>query len=387
MCRELVYSKNNIIGLIILSIILLNMKANKRKIQFDGKLYLVIILSTLVIMILNIIMGCLNGKSGYLIRETYIIVAAIYFILNPIPYMAWALYTDFYIHKSKRRFKKITPIFAIPAIISIILCILSIFNKGVFFIDENNLYQRGNLFWLNVILYYSYFVSTYIQIIVQRKNINKKDYYSLLTFPILPTLAGILQIVDMSKPFIWLAVSISILIIYLNIQNQEIYEDYLTGLYNRRKLDIYLKNVIRELEEGEFIFVIMIDVNDFKHINDTYGHIEGDNALKHMANILTESFRTEDFISRYAGDEFIVITKLQDENSKEEIISRLRRKVEKFNETNQTHYDINISLGYDIYNPELKIKPNDFIRHIDKLMYKDKERIKGVKANNNSVLC
>lgn len=376
MCPELAYSQNNMIGLTILSIILLNMKANKKKMKVDGKLYLILLLSTAVIMILNIIMGCLNGESGYLIRETYIMVAAIYFILNPIPYMIWSLYTYFYIHRSKRRLRKMIPIFAIPAIISIIICIFSIFNESVFFIDENNLYNRGRLFWLNVILYYSYCVGTYIQIIVKRKNIRKKDCYSLLTFAILPIVAGIVQIVDMSEPFIWLAVSISILIIYLNIQNDEIYEDYLTGLYNRRKLDVYFKNCIRELEGDELIFVVMMDINDFKHINDTYGHIEGDNALKHMANILIESFRAEDFISRYAGDEFIIITKLQDKNHKEERISRLIRKVEKFNRTDKTPYDISVSLGYDIYNPELESDANDFIMHVDKLMYQDKERIK-----------
>lgn len=358
------------------------MNSNKKKIKPDEKLYLTIIISTSLIMVLNIIEAAINGQTGYLLRETHIILTTTYFILNPIPFMFWSLYADFYIHKSIRRTKKLFPIFAIPAAISIILCILSIYNKRVFFITEDNVYKRGDLFLLNAIFYYIYYIGTYIQIIIERKNIRKRDCYSLLAFAIFPTIAGILQIILTSQTFIWLAISISCLIIYLNIQNSQIHEDYLTGLYNRRQLDIYLKNCIRNQQEDELIFMVMLDLNYFKKINDIYGHMEGDEALKHTANILIDSFRSEDFISRYAGDEFVIIAILEDENLKEEMIERVRRKFEEFNKTDITSYDIDISLGYDIYKPDLKMDADDFIKHVDKLMYKDKERIKECKCRD-----
>ncbi len=373
---RLAYSQNNVIGLMILIVILLNMRTDDRRMKYDEKLYFIMISSTSFIMVLDIIMSALNGRSGYLLREAHIIITTIYFLLNPIPYMAWSLYADFFIHKSIRRTKKIFPIFTIPAIISIGLIFLSFYNKGVFYIDLDNVYRRGNLFIFNAVLYYLYFVGTYIQVIIKRKNIRKKDYYALLTFGITPAIAGIVQAVNTSEAFIWLGISMSSLIIYLNIQNGEINEDYLTGLYNRRQLDMYLKNNIRNLEEDEFLFMIMIDLNDFKNINDSYGHIEGDEALKHTADILLDSFRSEDFISRYAGDEFVVILKLEDESRGEELVARLRKKFEDFNNSGLKPYDISISLGYDIYDPESKMDADDFIMHIDKLMYRDKERIK-----------
>ena len=206
----------------------------------------------------------------------------------------------------------------------------------------------------------------------------KKDYYAMLTFGLIPAMAGVLQILYTGKTFIWLAISISSLIIFLTIQSDEINKDYLTGLYNRRQLDIYLTTRIRDLKKGDLLLMIMMDLNYFKTINDTYGHLEGDEALKNTANILMDSFRSEDFISRYAGDEFVIVVKLEKESDKEEIITRLTRNFEVFNRSNITPYDIEFSLGCDIYQSELEADAEGFINHTDKLMYADKDKRKRV---------
>ena len=382
MIHRFSYSEKNIICLLILLVIFLNIRSKHKKLKSDGKLFLALITSNSLIMILNIIINVMDGKTGFMLRQTNIVLTTIYFILNPIPYMTWSLYADFYIHRDIKRLKKIIPIVSIPAIISMLITISSVFMDGIFIIDENNVYKRGKLFWLAATLYYSYFVITYIQILLNKNNVRKKDYYALLTFAILPAITGILQLKNAGQSYIWLSVSISALIIFINIQNNEINKDYLTGLYNRRQLDRYLKHSIREMRLGEFLFMIMIDINDFKNINDTYGHIEGDEALRHMSDILADTFRAEDFISRYAGDEFVVIMKLEDRACREQIISRLREKFKEFNESNITPYDLSISLGYDIYDPELKMGAKDFIVHTDRLMYQDKRRIKDKECRN-----
>ena len=375
------YSENNVIGLIILLIIFVNMKSNTRKMTPDKKIYLTLILSTTIIMILDILLDFVHKKTGIFAKEINIIMTIgyiIYFSLNVVPYIAWSFYVDFYIHRSVRRLKKIGPIISIPAILSIILVFLSIYNKKIFFIDQNNAYNRGSLFMFNSALYYSYLIMTYIQIIRKRKNIMKKDYYAMLTFGLIPAMAGVLQILYTGKTFIWLAISISSLIIFLTIQSDEINKDYLTGLYNRRQLDIYLTTRIRDLKKGDLLLMIMMDLNYFKTINDTYGHLEGDEALKNTANILMDSFRSEDFISRYAGDEFVIVVKLEKESDKEEIITRLTRNFEVFNRSNITPYDIEFSLGCDIYQSELEADAEGFINHTDKLMYADKDKRKRV---------
>lgn len=373
MLARLRYIENNVIGLIILLIILLNLRFKEKGAKSDEKLFLALIVSNIMIMVLNISINILDGTTGFLLRETNIVLTTFYFILNPIPYLVWSLYVDYYIYKSARRLKIILPRLIIPAAISIIISIFSVFNKGVFYINQDNIYSRGSLFTVNALLYYSYFVYTSIKIMSNKRNLRQKDYYSLLIFAVPPAISGLLQITYFGRSYIWLSISISSLIVFISIQNNELTKDYLTGLYNRRQLDIYLENSIRNISGNEKLFMIMIDINDFKEINDKYGHIEGDQALKHTADILVESFRSEDFISRYAGDEFVVLLKLEEDICEEAIIDRLKENFDKFNEKSKTAYNIEISLGYDIYNSQFNMNANEFIMCTDQLMYQDKK--------------
>lgn len=88
-----------------------------------------------------------------------------------------------------------------------------------------------------------------------------------------------------------------------------IYTDYLSGLYNRRYLIEYIENRIPALEREPRPFgIVMLDIDDFASINNTYGHNVGDRAIQHIATALTKTFkRKTDIVSRYGGDEFVVL--------------------------------------------------------------------------------
>lgn len=101
-----------------------------------------------------------------------------------------------------------------PALISMALSILSPFNQGIFFINNENVYQRGDLFLFNLAIYFTYFIVTYMQMIKNRNEINKKDYYTLLFFGVIPVILGLLQFVYPTESFVWLGVSLSVLLIY-----------------------------------------------------------------------------------------------------------------------------------------------------------------------------
>jgi diguanylate cyclase (GGDEF)-like protein/PAS domain S-box-containing protein len=84
--------------------------------------------------------------------------------------------------------------------------------------------------------------------------------------------------------------------------------DHLTGLFNRRYMEATLEHeLLRASRKGLFVGVIMLDVDDFKNFNDTYGHAAGDNILKELGRMLLEHVRGEDIASRYGGDEFIIV--------------------------------------------------------------------------------
>lgn len=100
--------------------------------------------------------------------------------------------------------------------------------------------------------------------------------------------------------------------LYLNMDeiNQKVELDELTGVYNRRHIDHYLKKyVLKTREQNKDIGIAMVDIDYFKSINDTYGHLVGDEVLKAVAQVLENNIALSkgDFVSRFGGDEFIVV--------------------------------------------------------------------------------
>lgn len=146
---------------------------------------------------------------------------------------------------------------------------------------------------------------------------------------------------------------------YLNSTNElfikykdDSIKDYLTGLNNVRQFDKIFNDLINKIsEKGEKLSLLFIDIDFFKKVNDTYGHVEGDLVLKQLANILISTCRSFDVISRNGGEEFSVL--LLDCSSKEAntIAERIRRVVKNhlFEISNGKHIQITASIGIACY--------------------------------------
>jgi diguanylate cyclase (GGDEF)-like protein len=84
--------------------------------------------------------------------------------------------------------------------------------------------------------------------------------------------------------------------------------DKLTGIYNRLKLDeVLTAEILRAKRYTRPLAVILIDIDQFKLVNDTYGHLIGDTVLKEVSSLLNENMRESDFVGRWGGEEFLVI--------------------------------------------------------------------------------
>jgi len=144
------------------------------------------------------------------------------------------------------------------------------------------------------------------------------------------------------------------------------FHDILTGLYNRA----YFEEELKRLDTSRQLPLSMLigDINGLKLINDAFGYKEGDLILKGMADILKKSCRADDIIARWGGDEFVIMLPNTCEDVVSKIISRIRRKCEKFNYKN---IPLNISLGFST-----KVKINqeisDIIREAESRMKEEK---------------
>lgn len=115
----------------------------------------------------------------------------------------------------------------------------------------------------------------------------------------------------------------------------------------------------------------MIDLNGFKQINDNYGHAEGDAALILTADLLRKSFSEYGVVTRYAGDEFVVMLNTTDEAFVKTLIERSKRIFAEENEKNKKPYPLSASMGYAV--SDLRVETVDaFMNRLDREMYRDK---------------
>ena len=144
--------------------------------------------------------------------------------------------------------------------------------------------------------------------------------------------------------------------------------DPLTGLYNRRALESFGLKEIERAKRGQPFSLIVLDVDYFKSINDTFGHLAGDKALKKVADFLKQTCRSSDLIFRYGGDEFLIIAPTLEANR---IVQRIKEKLlsARLDENGKV---IALSLSYGIASSTEVVSFEDWIRKADIEMYKCK---------------
>lgn len=143
-------------------------------------------------------------------------------------------------------------------------------------------------------------------------------------------------------------------------------KDPLTDTYNRRTIEQnFLKMVLTCKKENKKLGIVMVDLDNFKDINDTYGHHIGDQALIHIANKITESAGKNDLVARWGGDEFVILMS----NINANYIQDFKKKVEKGDFDGLL--SLKASIGYSTY-PDDGESFQELVRQADYLMYKEK---------------
>jgi diguanylate cyclase (GGDEF)-like protein/PAS domain S-box-containing protein len=142
--------------------------------------------------------------------------------------------------------------------------------------------------------------------------------------------------------------------------------DALTGLMNRRALEDCLDNeCARSIRSAAPLSLFMLDIDDFKGFNDTFGHVRGDEVLRQIAILMQRWTRRGDLVARYGGEEFLVILPATDLNAAFGIAERLRQAIA---ETDWKHRLITVSVGVATRNENIPT-PTEFIHQVDQALY------------------
>lgn len=155
--------------------------------------------------------------------------------------------------------------------------------------------------------------------------------------------------------------------------------DPMTGLYNRRGFYKYVKNISAEENSGNKVWLFSVDMDYLKYINDTFGHTEGDTAIKTMANALIYACCGKEICARFGGDEFAVAG-IGGDNYPEEYMGRVRAYLDDFNASSGKPYKVGMSCGWAMVTGTLANGIDEFIRTADARMYEDKRRRKSVRG-------
>lgn len=207
------------------------------------------------------------------------------------------------------------------------------------------------------------------------------------------TVRGVLNIADIHgmEPEYIVQYTASLIqnILGINILNARLYQktqqlalfDGMTGIYNKQVFKEFLNKECDYSERhGEPLYLAMIDVDDFKIINDTYGHRTGDEVLAHLGQILRQAARSSDVVARYGGDEFAWIIHCDDDTRARNALERFRTKV--FHSRLSNNINLSVSIGFARYSPNSGDSTKELIDRADAALYRVKKNGKNqVKGN------
>lgn len=342
--------------------------ANRQKAEYDRDMRLLQQMMV-TIGIANISDSCvyyLAGSSNIVIKVLVFLSGSGLFLGNVMIGYLWAKFIMVHMNIPFSDIRR--NIYRTIGLISIVLLVINIFYPLVFSVSDGR-YQRG-FAYIIFLLFAAFYILDSLYLYVKRVKKNG----SLKLFPVhiflIPVILGVvIQAFFVEIAITWTSIAISVAGIMTALKNEIIFTDCLTGLYNRVYLEFLHKRACNK--KDCWVSGIMIDLNGFKQINDNYGHAEGDLALCIVADLLLKSFSEYGVVTRYAGDEFVIMLNTTDDQLIQKIIKSAKKNFVTENEKNDKPYQLSASMGYAITNLSNETI-DDFMNRIDEQMYQDK---------------
>ncbi len=372
------YIQTNIVCIVILTYLLLVNSMRFGNHATEDDIFSEIVFETIIFCIADIFTWCVDGQHFFGAKAIIYISDCIYISAPPIMSYLWSDYAYVKLKGYRRFGHKRGKIHLSVMFILILLIISSPWTHFAFSIDKANIYHRHLGAYLAPIIAWSYIIGVIIGLAVsaiRKKTSADKDAIILISAMFVPTFAAtLIQLIFYGVTTIQVGFTISLLAVFVNRQKNMISLDELTRLNNRRELNQYYKKL---LSSGETVLCIcVIDVNKFKQINDKYGHIEGDNALKVIATALRNAcseVKGSWFLARYGGDEFVFAGTHKTQNDIALLNTTVKNEMDKENQKGNYPYHIGVSFGYGIGIVRTAADISNIMEFADNRMYEDKE--------------
>jgi diguanylate cyclase (GGDEF)-like protein len=218
----------------------------------------------------------------------------------------------------------------------------------------------------------------------QRKSLQPGEVIPYLVIPLIAAAAGLVQaLLNTSVMIAWPAAALALLVMQMRMLGEKANIDHLTGLYNRKYIDEFIEDLLDSgggLRGSHNFAALMLDIDGFKKINDSFGHLEGDRAIVTAAALLKKSVRKGDFVARYGGDEFLVILDRCSSVTPRRVIQRITDSLGRYNSGSAKPYKLEFSIGCQLFSGNTTLTAKDIFSSIDELMYRNKQSKTSVKS-------
>ena len=362
----------NAIGFILLMFLIVSRYITRTKGGLGNRLYGSMIRIAMIACIVEALTFGIDGKVGAVYYWINILGNTYLYMANAFGAFLFCVYVEYSLYQDKSRLAKIYNKLFFVILALLVSLVINIFGGFYFYVDENFVYHRQPL----VAILYLYILCCAVWCLLtvyKHRRHNKKESFFPIWMYLTPIVAAsVVQMLWYGVSLAWVGTSIGLVALHMSLQNQRSYLDPLTGLHNR----LYLEYAFLKIEKDNKnqYYGIMLDINYFKLINDEFGHVEGDIALKELAEIINKSTKNEGVTFRYAGDEFVILLKSDSEDKVLEIENTIKKKISEFNAENKHNFNLYVAMGHDKFINGLD-NEDSFMKKIDDAMYINKKEL------------
>ncbi len=326
--------------------------------------------------IFNLLFTVFNGLRiipGLVVPASYLF-KSLYHLSLIVGVFAWCQYAQTTLQASALNRKLYRLILMLSLLLPVALVAINLKNHRLFEITAEGKYVRHT--WFHYEMGFLACVSMCFSLPLIRRipyefeNNRKSQLWLTASFTLCLLIAWVLSNLGEAFPVMCVCLAIELLCMYMDSSTRQISLDKLTQVNNRQNLLSFLEYKL--LNHDESLFLLMMDVDYFKTINDTYGHLEGDEALIHVAKVLKNTcgtFTRRPYIARYGGDEFMILV----EGSRAEcdkLRDNIQTNLKTMCETLHKPYTLTLSIGVARWEPAMSAK--DFIESADNQLYEIK---------------
>lgn len=271
-----------------------------------------------------------------------------YFVTLVLGVHYWCGYAEVELNNRVHGRKGMRAIMLIPTVVGLMIPAVNLFYHWMFDFSPGHAYQRHEMFHAELWYLLALSVVSSVRLLLHARHesdpIHRSHLRLTASFPVCLLAAVVLSYAGESVPVICVAITVELLCLFTGTTQHQISMDKLTQVNNRQNLIGFMNYKLKNHDRA--LYLLMIDLDYFKAINDTYGHLEGDRALVELSGALKRScgaYLPRPYIARYGGDEFIIIMEGESPDV-DALCVRVQEQLDEINARSES-YRLQISIG------------------------------------------